>query len=76
MDDASYIKLRHILIRYQLPKQLLKNYKIDRLELRCQISNVGYWAANKEGYDPSYVSGNRFYLPTPTTYNFGVNVQF
>lgn len=76
--DASYIKLREVLLTYKLPNHLFSKLPVTGIRLKAQVRNLWYWAANKEGIDPEvhdYAVGTRN-LPMTPTWSFGVNVTF
>lgn len=76
--SASFIKLRNIGLSYSLPKDLIRNMKLDQVSVRAQVNNPFYWAANQEGIDPEAFdanSGSR-YQAQATTYVLGLNINF
>lgn len=52
--NASYIKARDIILTYQLPATWLKKVKLERLDLKLQLSNLMLWKANQYGLDPEF----------------------
>lgn len=82
VEDGSYIKLKSVNLRYQLPLQIVKKMKFDRIEIYCSASNLLTWT-NYTGYDPdvnSY-SGLRMGIdngsyPQSRTFMFGVKFGF
>jgi hypothetical protein len=54
--DASYIKLRDITLNYNLPASIIRKLKASNISLRCQLSNIMLWKANKYGIDPEFQS--------------------
>lgn len=76
--NATYIKLREVLLTYKLPAHLYHKLPVSGIRLKAQVRNLWYWAANKEGIDPEvheYAAGTRN-LPMTPTWSFGVNVTF
>ncbi|MEG2340689.1 MAG: SusC/RagA family TonB-linked outer membrane protein [Odoribacter sp.] len=76
--DATYIKLRELLLTYKLPSELFRKLPVSGVRLKTQVRNLWYWAANKEGIDPEvheYAGGVRN-LPITPTWTFGVNITF
>lgn len=63
VDDGSYIKLKSIVLGYNLPKGLLKHLKLTNLRLSIAAQNLYRWT-NYKGYDPD-VSVGRFGALTP-----------
>lgn len=76
--DATYVKLREVMLTYNLPAKFTNKLKISNARFILQAKNLWYWAANKEGIDPeshSYVSGSRM-LPIKPTYSAGLSLSF
>jgi len=76
---GDYVRLREISLSYALPKRLLKNMKIEQVNLTGSVRNVGLiWTANKEGIDPDFANyvGNTTNLRPVPSYNFSINVNF
>lgn len=63
VDDGSYLKLKSIVLGYNLPKKLLKNLKLTNLRASIAAQNLYRWT-NYKGYDPD-VSVGRFGALTP-----------
>jgi TonB-linked SusC/RagA family outer membrane protein len=63
VDDGSYIKLKSIVLGYNLPKGLLKHLKLTNLRVSIAAQNLYRWT-NYKGYDPD-VSVGRFGALTP-----------
>ncbi|WP_339885324.1 SusC/RagA family TonB-linked outer membrane protein [Polaribacter vadi] len=79
--SGSFIKIRDINLIYNLPSSILKNFSIDQITLRGQVSNILLWTANDYGIDPEYHSGNGSNagyrsIPQGKTITFGLNVKF
>ncbi|TYP97430.1 TonB-linked SusC/RagA family outer membrane protein [Tenacibaculum adriaticum] len=80
--SGSYVKIRDINLIYQLPSSILKEYGINQITLRGQLSNLLLWADNDYGIDPEYHSGNGVStggvrtIPQGKGITFGLNVKF
>jgi TonB-linked SusC/RagA family outer membrane protein len=82
--DASYIKLKSVVLSYQLPKKLMDKFKIQAASIYVSALNV-FTITHYPGNDPevsndpySLISGysdNSGY-PTTKTYTIGVRVGF
>ena len=74
--SASFVKLRNIGVSYSFPANLLKKTRVFKsAQVRFQIDNLCYWAANRHGIDPEAFSANsglRLDQQKPT-YTFGLN---
>lgn len=75
---AGSMRLREILLNYDLPMSVLKNTPIKRLSLTAQLNNVALWTQNKEGYDPEAVNPvtGTFGLTNPMSFTAGVKLDF
>lgn len=72
IHDASFIKIRNIILGYDLPKQLIRKIGLKNAQIKFQINNPkAIWTANKLGVDPetlglreraSYMVGFNFNL--------------
>ena len=63
VDDGSYLKLKSIVLGYNLPKSLLKHLKLTNVRASIAAQNLYRWT-NYKGYDPD-VSVGRFGALTP-----------
>lgn len=75
---AGSMRLREILLNYEMPMSILKHTPIKRLSLTAQVNNVALWTQNKEGYDPEAVNpiSGSFSLTTPISFTAGVKLDF
>ena len=78
VKSASFIKCRNIGIAYSLPKDLIKKWNLQNVNIRAQVDNPFYWAANNEGIDPESFNANGgkrtdFMMPT---YSVGLSINF
>ena len=72
VQPADFIKIRNIVIGYDMPRQFLSKIGLQDVALRFQIDNPKYlWVKNKVGIDPETKSIRR-----PTSYIFGLNFNF
>lgn len=80
VKKADYIKLRDVSLSYAVPKEWLRKYSLKSLMLTCQVSNLWWWAKNGDIDPESYHVGGYgtgvLSLPNPTTYTFGVTIDF
>jgi len=82
IEDGSYIKLKSMNIRYQLPSSFARKVKFERIEVYCSGSNLLTWT-HYSGYDPDVNSygGLRIGIddgayPQSRTFIFGVKFGF
>ena len=72
IHDASFLKIRNIVLGYDFPTEWFHGTGINRLSLRFQIDNPKYlWVANKVHVDPETLG-----LRNPSSYIFGLNINF
>lgn len=69
--DASFIKIRDIVLGYDFQGSWLSKFHVNRLSLSFQVNNPkALWTANKVGIDPETLS-----VRTPSSYIFGINIS-
>jgi TonB-linked SusC/RagA family outer membrane protein len=83
LSDGSYLKLRSLVLSYDLPKSVTKKIKLDRIRIFVQGQNLLTFT-RYQGWDPevstdflndNVTSGADFYsAPQPRTIVFGVNI--
>ncbi len=72
IHDASFLKIRNIVLGYDFPTEWFHGTGINRLSLRFQIDNPKYlWVANKVHVDPETLG-----VRNPSSYVFGLNINF
>lgn len=76
--SASFLKVRNIGLSYTLPQQWLGKSGFKGINLRAQVNNPCYWAANKRDIDPEAFNANDGTRSTEqaTSYIFGININF
>ncbi|MFD2970273.1 SusC/RagA family TonB-linked outer membrane protein [Sphingobacterium bambusae] len=75
--DASFIKLRNVVLGYSLPSDLITKWKMSQFRIYANILNPLVFT-KYQGWDPEYATtalaeGNG---PTNITYQLGVNIRF
>ncbi len=72
VKHADFIKIRNIVLGYDIPNRYTQKIKISGVKLRFQIDNLKtVWTRDNLIDDPE--TGG---IPLPTSYVFGVNVNF
>lgn len=76
--DAGFVRLREILLNYELPRNIIKKTPFKRVGVTVKANNVALWTKNKEGIDPEFINpiNGTTSLSTPTTFTFGVKLDF
>jgi hypothetical protein len=75
VQPADFIKIRNIVLGYNLPESTLQKVGLRKAQLRFQIDNLpSLWIRNKYGFDPEnyYMRG----VKLPTCFIIGVNIGF
>ncbi|HVK97544.1 MAG TPA: TonB-dependent receptor [Flavisolibacter sp.] len=82
LQDASYLKLRNVELRYSFPQVITRRLKVQGLAVYVNGQNLKTWT-NFYGLDPeNYTNPANVLYNKRTTYpsnrvvNFGLNVQF
>jgi hypothetical protein len=71
VQPADFLKIRNIVLGYDLPASLLSKAGLSCATLRFQVDNPKYlWVKNKVGIDPETLSARR-----PTSFIFGFNIN-
>lgn len=75
--DASFVKLRNIIVGYNLPSEMISKWKMSQFRIYANVLNPLVFT-NYQGWDPEYAttalsSGNG---PSNVTYQLGVNIRF
>jgi hypothetical protein len=83
LSDGSYIKLRSLMLSYELPKRIINKAKLDRMRIYIQGQNLLTFT-KYEGWDPevstdflndNITSGCDFYsAPQPRSIVFGITI--
>lgn len=82
VEDGSFIRLQNIQVGYTFSEEFMQNFKLNSVRLYTSVNNL-YTFTKYRGYDPTASSGapigggiDQGFYPTPTTFIFGVNVNF
>ncbi len=76
--NGNMIRLREILLNYEVPQNWLKRTPLRRLSLTAQFNNIWLWTKNKEGYDPEAVNPKTgaMSFSQPFSFTAGIKVDF
>ena len=86
VSSADFVRLRNVVVSYQVPPRLLKNIRTRSLQLQLSGNNLGVWTKYKGGYDPenetsgfnesgNWVRGIDFWQSgPPRTFSFALNI--
>jgi TonB-dependent starch-binding outer membrane protein SusC len=84
IEDGSYLRIKNIILGYNLPRALCSRYKIDGLRVYLNVQNL-FTFTKYSGYDPeigaqrqnvllSSIDQGRY--PTQRIWTFGLNLNF
>ena len=72
LQDASYVRLKNVMLGYSLPKSLLNSVKIERLRIFIQGENLFTFTPLIKAFDPETLSNLTY--PINKKYSIGVNL--
>jgi hypothetical protein len=76
IENASFLRLRDVNLGYTLPKELSNRIKMEKLRVYARVQNLFTWT-EWQGFDPEDSNNIAAYeYPTPTTFSFGLDVNF
>lgn len=91
VEDASYLRLKNVVLTYTFPKKLIKRFYLENLRLSANVQNI-YTLTGYTGYDPEVGSQNGQYsmsgqsmlmygvdtgrVPAPRSFIFGIEATF
>jgi len=79
LEDGDYFRFKTIQVGYNLPKDVLGKYGIDKLRIYLTAENL-FTFTKYSGYDPEIGGGifgiDRGYYPQAVTNQIGINLQF
>ncbi len=71
VHDADFLKIRNIVVGYELPEKWLNSVGFNRASVRFQIDNPkALWVKNDLGVDPETLG-----LRNPASFIFGININ-
>ena len=75
---ADFLKLRNIVLSYEIPSGLCRKCRVASARLRFQANNVATWVKNSLGIDPEANNAWTGYaqLKTPRSYTVSLNINF
>ncbi|WP_257669691.1 SusC/RagA family TonB-linked outer membrane protein [Parapedobacter tibetensis] len=83
VEDASFVRLKNLSLRYSLPKTFLQRHGIERFDVFMTVQDLYTWT-NYTGLDPEVSLSNDIYLlsqdnastPRPRRYALGIMLDF
>ncbi len=75
--SAGFFRLSEVQLGYDVPQTWLKGKHLKSLGFSFNLQNVGLWALNKLGIDPTAVGSNGYLIPKqPIRYGLTLNAGF
>lgn len=74
MQDASYIRLKNVVLGYTIPRNILGKYKIERLRIFVQGENLLTFTPLIKAFDPETLTNMTY--PINKKYSVGLNLTF
>lgn len=83
VEDASFLRLKMISLRYSLPKPLIERFGLTRFDVFATLQDVYTWT-KYSGQDPEVSLSSDVYMlsqdnantPRPKRFALGINVNF
>lgn len=81
LENASYFRMKSLTLGYTLPSSLLNRFKIDKLRIYVQATNL-FTITDYSGLDPEIIGDDRGFgfdagvYPTVKQYLVGLNLNF
>ncbi len=82
MEDGSYLRIKNLIVAYNLPRSLIDRIKFTNIKVYAQAQNLVTWTKYK-GFDPEVSAfsvtntapGTDFLTyPQARTFTFGISV--
>ncbi|WP_373732526.1 TonB-dependent receptor [Bacteroides heparinolyticus] len=74
--DASYLKVRNVLLGYTLPIQTAKKLRTNGIRFYLSMDNPFTFKSYRKGWDPENTDNDGQYYPTMSTYTMGLILKF
>ena len=75
--DASYLRLKNLMLSYSIPSQLTRRVNIENAKVYLSASNVlTFSGLTALGIDPEAPSVNNGYYPQQRVFSLGINLSF
>lgn len=76
MLDGAYLRLKNIQLSYSLPKELIKQLKLNNLKLYAAGQNLFTKDRYPDGFDPEHSASGNAQYPMMKNYTFGLTANF
>lgn len=76
MQDASYLRLKNIMLGYTLPQQWLSKLRVDQFKIYLSADNLLTKTNFYYAYDPEVATTSGGFYPQIKTFTVGVNIRF
>ena len=75
LQNAAYLRMKHIQLGYSLPKALAERLRMERLRIYASGENL-FTITKITGYDPEAPDGSGNFYPLARVVNLGINLTF
>jgi hypothetical protein len=75
LQNAAYLRMKHIQLGYSLPKELTERLRMERLRVYASGENL-FTLTKITGYDPEAPDGSGNFYPLARVVNLGINLTF
>lgn len=76
LKDASYLRLKNVVIGYDVPKKFLDKTFLSSVKVYGQFENYLTWTKWR-GFDPEHLNpSNQGGYPSPKVASFGIDIEF
>ncbi|AUC83843.1 SusC/RagA family TonB-linked outer membrane protein [Polaribacter sp. ALD11] len=76
LRSTDYLRMKNLQIGYNIPSEILENWKISRLRVYYSSQNLFTLTSYLKGWDPEAPSGRGSSYPVVATNSIGVNLTF
>ncbi len=75
VHNAGYIRIKDIILGYNMPKSISEKVYVKNLRFTAQVANPYLWTVNNRGLDPE-LNGYKSAWSNLKTFTFGIKVTF
>lgn len=73
--DATFVKLRNVVLGYNLPQNIAKKFHAKSLKVKAQVTNPLYWSSAGNNIDPEAFNANGGSRRNPQMSSWSVGVK-
>ncbi|MGV8139413.1 MAG: TonB-dependent receptor [Mangrovibacterium sp.] len=76
VKSGAYMRVKNVVIGYNLPESLVHRYSVQRVRLYASAQNLFTFSDAYKGYDPENSVDSGSFYPLMQTYTFGIDIRF